>query len=63
MEWKKCINGGIGEATKKLCASIDKSSDDSSRVTGNYVYAYKVVDGLKKRNKRRVLKTNRYQLV
>ena len=63
MEWKKCINGGIGEATKKLCASIYKSRVDSSRVSGYYVYAYKVVDGLKKRNKRRVLKTNRYQLV
>ena len=23
MELKKCINGGIDEATKKLCASID----------------------------------------
>ena len=60
MEWKICINDGIGEATKKLCTSIDESSYSSSRVTGNYVSAYNGVDGLRKREKIRALKNNRY---
>ena len=60
MEWNKYINDGIGEGTKKLCASIDESSDISSRVTVNYISAYKGVDGIRKSNKIRVLKTNRY---
>ena len=32
-------------------------------MTGEYVYAYKGVDGLRKRKKRRVSKINRYKLV
>ena len=60
MEWKIFINDGIGEATKKLCASIDESSDSSSRVTGNCVSAYNKVDGLRKREKISALKNNRY---
>ena len=63
MEWNKYINDGIGEGTKKLCASIDESSYSSSRVTKIYVSSYKVVDGMSRRKKRRVLKTNRYQFV
>ena len=55
-EWNKCINDGIGEATNKFCASIDESSDSSSRVTGNYVSAQKGVGRLSKRKKIRVLK-------
>ena len=51
MEWNKYINNGIGEGTKKLCASIDESSDISSRVTGIYVSSYKVVDVISKREK------------
>ena len=60
MEWNKSINDEIGEATKKHCASMDKSSEISSRVTGNYVYDYKGVDRLRKSKKRRVLRANRY---
>ena len=60
MQCNKFINDGIGEATKKLCTSIDESSDSSSRVTGNYVSAYNGVDGLRKREKIRALKNNRY---
>ena len=60
MEWNKYINNGIGEGTKKICASIDESSYSSSRVTGIYVSSYKVVDRISKRKKIRVLKTNRH---
>ena len=60
MQCNKFINDEIGEATKKLCTSIDKSSDISSRVTLNYISAYKGLDGIRKSNKIRVLKTNRY---
>ena len=60
MGWNKYINNGIGEVTKKLCASIDESSYSSSRVTGIYVSSYKVVDRISKRKKIRVLKTNRH---
>ena len=56
MEWKKCINDGIGEATKKICALIDESSDSSSRVTGNCVSAYNGVDGPRKKEKISALK-------
>ena len=56
MGWKICINDGIGEATKKLCASIDESIDSSSRVTGNCVSAYNGVYGLRKRDKISALK-------
>ena len=60
IEWNKYIINGIGEGTKKLCASIDESIYSSSPVTGIYVSSYKVVDRISKRKKRRVLKTNRH---
>ena len=60
MQCNKFINDEIGEATKKHCASLDKSSEISSCVTGNYVYDYKGVDRLRKSKKRRVLRANRY---
>ena len=56
MEWKKCINDGIGEATKKICALIDESSDSSSLITGNCVSAYNGVDGPRKKEKISALK-------
>jgi hypothetical protein len=61
-DWKQKFQTGIADATKSLCGEKNENeSESSSSLSSNYVSAYRGTSGLKKRKRRRVLKTSHYR--
>ena len=61
-DWKLKFQTGITDATKQLYGEkIDNESESSSSLASKYVSAYRGTSGLKKRKRRRVLKTSHYR--